>query len=117
MRIIQRYFTVTLVSTSLIALCVLVALFCFFSLIDQLEETGKGNYGVGQAVLYVILTIPRLSYELFPIAAVIGSMAALGMMAQNSELAVTFQKRESTKHVTIQGCNNCNKTYNKVSKK
>ncbi len=88
MRIIQRYFTVTLVSTSMIALCVLVALFCIFSLIDQLEETGKGSYGVAQAVTYVLLTMPRLAYELFPIAAVIGSMAALGMMAQHSELAV-----------------------------
>ena len=72
----------------MIALSVLVALFCFFSLIDQLEETGKGSYGVAQAVTYVLLTMPRLAYELFPIAAVIGSMAALGMMAQHSELAV-----------------------------
>jgi lipopolysaccharide export system permease protein len=88
MKIIQRYFTVTLVGTSLLALSVLVALFAFFSLIDQLEETGKGSYGVAQALTYVLLTMPRLAYELFPIAAVIGSMASLGMMAQNSELAV-----------------------------
>ena len=88
MKIIQRYVTVTLTGTTLISLSVLVALFCFFSLIDQLEETGKGSYGVVQAILYVSLTTPRLAYELFPIAAVIGSMAALGMMAQNSELAV-----------------------------
>lgn len=88
MRIIQRYFTTNLVWTSLLALAVLVALFSFFSLIDQLEETGKGSYGVGKAVYYVLLTIPRLAYELFPIAAVVGSMAALGMMANNSELTV-----------------------------
>ncbi len=88
MKIIQRYFTVTLVSMSILALSVLVALFAFFSLIDQLEETGKGSYGVTEAVTYVLLTMPRLAYELFPIAAVIGSMAALGMMAKNSELAV-----------------------------
>ena len=88
MRIIQRYFTITLLSNTLISLSVLVALFCFFSLIDQLEETGKGSYGVTQAITYVLLTVPRLAYELFPIAAVIGSMASLGMMAQHSELAV-----------------------------
>lgn len=72
----------------MLALSVLVALFSFFSLIDQLEEIGKGSYGVLQAVTYVLLTTPRLAYELFPIAAVIGSMASLGMMAQHSELAV-----------------------------
>lgn len=88
MKIIQRYFTLSLIWTTLLALSILVALFSFFSLIDQLEETGKGSYGVIQALTYVLLTTPRLAYELFPIAAVIGSMSSLGIMAQHSELAV-----------------------------
>ena len=88
MQIIQRYVTASLVGTTVLALAVLVALFSFFSLIDQLEETGQGSYGVIEAVSYVLLTMPRLSYELFPIAAMVGSMAALGMMANNSELTV-----------------------------
>ena len=85
----------------MIALCMLVALFCFFSLIDQLEDTGKGSYGVSQAVTYVLLTMPRLAYELFPIAAVIGSMAALGMMAQHSELAVMRTSGISKLHLSL----------------
>jgi len=88
MKIFQRYFTVSLLWTSMLALCTLVALFSFFALIDQLEETGKGSYDVAKALTYVILITPRLAYELFPIAAVIGSMATLGMMAHHSELAV-----------------------------
>ncbi len=88
MKIIQRYFTGSLVWASMLALCALVALFSFFALIDQLEETGKGSYDVAKALTYVLLITPRLAYELFPIAAVIGSMATLGMMAHHSELAV-----------------------------
>jgi lipopolysaccharide export system permease protein len=88
MKILQRYLATHLMWTTALALFVLVALFAFFSLIDQLEETGRGNYGVFQAVTYVFLTLPRLAYELLPIAAVIGAMAVLGIMAQNSELAV-----------------------------
>ena len=88
MKILQKYITINLISTTLLALFVLVTLFAFFSLIDQLEEAGQGSYGVPQVIVYVLLTTPRLVYELFPIAAVIGSMAALGMLAQNSELAV-----------------------------
>ena len=88
MKIIQRYVTINLLWTTLLALAVLVALYSFFSLIDQLEDAGRGNYGVLQAVTFVILTMPRLAYELFPIAAVIGAMATLGIMAQNSELDV-----------------------------
>jgi len=88
MKILDRYIALTLIKTTLLALFSLVLLFSFFSLVDQLDSTGRGNYGVWQALYYVFLTIPRLSSELFPIAAVIGSMTTLGMFARHSELAV-----------------------------
>ena len=88
MRLLDRYIALTLIKTTLLALLSLVLLFSFFSLVDQLDSTGKGNYGVWQALYYVFLTIPRLSSELFPIATVIGSMTTLGMFARHSELAV-----------------------------
>lgn len=88
MKIYERYMLRLLVQSSLLALAVLLAIFAFFSLIDQLEETGTGNYGVWQAIEYVFLTLPNLSYELFPIACVIGSMAALGQLSHHSELDV-----------------------------
>tara|TARA_R110000782_G_scaffold18712_2_gene51192 strand:- start:725 stop:1786 length:1062 start_codon:yes stop_codon:yes gene_type:complete len=86
--ILDRYIGRNILVTSILALFALVAVFSFFSLVDQLDDTGRGNYGVADAIQYVLLTIPRLSYELFPIATVIGSMAALGMLANTSELAV-----------------------------
>jgi lipopolysaccharide export system permease protein len=88
MKIIDRYIALMLCRTVFIALVVLLALFSFLSLIDQLEETGRGNYGVLKAIQYVLLIMPRLAYELVPIAAVIGSMAALGILSRNNELAV-----------------------------
>lgn len=86
--ILDRYIGKSILLISFLALFALVAIFSFFSLVDQLDDTGKGNYGVLQAIQYVLLTIPRLSYELFPIATVIGSMTALGILANTSELAV-----------------------------
>jgi lipopolysaccharide export system permease protein len=86
--ILDRYIGKNIMLISLLALFLLVAVFSFFSLVDQLDDTGRGNYGVLEAIQYVLLTVPRLSYELFPIATVIGSMAALGIMANTSELAV-----------------------------
>ena len=88
MKILDRYIGKILLGTTFMALLILVALFGFFSLIDQLEETGRGNYGLIQASEYVFLTMPRLAYELFPIAAVIGSMAAIGMLVKTNELTV-----------------------------
>jgi len=88
MKILQKYVTINLVTTTLIALFGLVSLFAFFSIIDQMADTGKRGYTVIEALLYVLLTTPRLAYELFPIAAVIGSMATLGLLAHYSELVV-----------------------------
>lgn len=96
MKIIQRYVTISLTWTTFLALSVLVALFSFFSLIDQLGDVGTGNYDVPQVVSYVLLTMPRLAYELFPIASVIGGMAVLGILAKNSELDVIRTSGVST---------------------
>lgn len=88
MKIIQRYFIVNLVWTTFLSLAVLVAIFAFLSLIDQLEDAGQGNYDTYQAVVYVILTLPRLAYEIIPVAAMIGGMTSLALLARNSELDV-----------------------------
>lgn len=88
MKILQRYFAVNLIWTTSLALIVLVGIFAFFSLIDQLEDAGQGRYGIPQAIIYVMLTIPRLAYEIIPIAAMIGGMATLAILARNSELDV-----------------------------
>ena len=88
MKIIQRYFIVNLVWTTFLSLVVLVGIFAFLSLIDQLEDSGQGNFGTYQAVIYVLLTLPRLAYEIIPIAAMIGGMTSLALLARNSELDV-----------------------------
>ena len=88
MKIVQRYFIVNLVWTTALALAVLVGIFAFLSLIDQLEDAGRGNYDVYQAITYVILTLPRLAYEIMPVAAMIGGMTCIALLSRNSELDV-----------------------------
>ena len=88
MKIIQRYFIANLVWTTFLALAILVGIFAFLSLIDQLEDAGQGNYDTYQAIVYVVLTLPRLAYEIIPISAMIGGMTSLALLARNSELDV-----------------------------
>ncbi len=88
MKILDRYIVSILLKTTALALLSLLILFAFLSLIDQFEETGRGNYTTLKAMLYVFLTMPRLVYELVPIATVIGSMTTLGLLAHHSELVV-----------------------------
>ncbi len=88
MRILDRYLTTSLLRSTFLALAVLVGIFAFFALIDELEDSGQGRYGVMQALEHLLLTIPNLVSELFPIAAAIGGMMALGKMSSQNELAI-----------------------------
>jgi lipopolysaccharide export system permease protein len=88
MSILERYLSAILIRTTLLALFVLAVLFAFFSLIDQLGNIGRGQFTVFSAIEYVALTMPRTMAELFPVAAVIGAMAGMGLLARNSELTV-----------------------------
>ena len=90
MSIIDRYIAVSLIKTILLTLFGLMVLFAFFSLLNELEKIGRGHYGVGHAFSYVFLTTPGLVIDLLPVAAVIGSAAMLGILANNSELAILF---------------------------
>ena len=88
MKILDRYLIRSLIRYTLLALMVLVGLFVFFALIDELEDSGTGRYGILQVLEYLVLTIPNLMSELFPIAAVIGGMMTLGNLSSANELAV-----------------------------
>lgn len=75
-----------LLSTVLV-LMVFLALAGLFEFIGQLDST-QGSYGIPQALLFAALRLPQLSFEMLPIAALIGSLMGLGGLANNSELVV-----------------------------
>ncbi|MGB5179043.1 MAG: LPS export ABC transporter permease LptG [Gammaproteobacteria bacterium] len=86
MKIIDRYIAGVVISGTLTALLVVVGLGVFFSLIGEVEEVGNGGYTLLKMLATVVLTIPNSMYELFPVAALLGSLIGMGMLASNSEL-------------------------------
>lgn len=72
--------------TVLLTWGVLLGLDVMLSLVGEFGDVGKGGYGFGQAVAYMAYTVPRRAHYLFPTAAVIGSLMALGQLAASSEL-------------------------------
>ncbi len=88
MKILDRYIGTAVVTGTLLVMLVLLALFFFIDFVNDLNDVGKGNYNVLRAVQYVALTQPRRVYELFPLAALLGSMLGLGWLAAGSELTV-----------------------------
>lgn len=86
MRVLDRYIGKTVIVSILLVLLSLLILVAFGNLIEELRDVGDGNYTTVDAFLYVLLIIPRRTYEIFPVAVLLGSMIGLGGLASNSEL-------------------------------
>ncbi len=70
----------------LIAAAILLPLFSFFDLIEQMEDVGQGFYRMKDAFYIVLLLLPRRLIQLLPFIALIGNVIALGRLALNSEI-------------------------------
>jgi len=88
MRILDIYIGKILLRHILVTIVVLLGLFVFVTFIDELGSLDRGNYGITQIIQYVILGIPKTLYEVFPMAALIGSILGLSVLARDSELIV-----------------------------
>src|SRR6185436_17161873 len=56
--------------------------------IHELGDVGRGGYTITTALLFVALQLPSRMYELFPIAALIGTLFALAQLVASSEYTV-----------------------------
>ena len=88
MRVIRRYLSAEIMASTLLVFAALLMLFAFLDLIHELGELGKGTYRLLHIVAYVLLSVPGHVYELFPIAALIGTLFALSQLVANSEYTV-----------------------------
>jgi len=62
---------------------------------------GKGGYTLGHAAAWVLYTVPRRAYTMFPTAAVIGALLGLGQMAATSELTALRALGLSRKRLSV----------------
>ncbi|MFN3239535.1 MAG: LPS export ABC transporter permease LptG [Pseudomonadales bacterium] len=65
----------------------LVGILGIFTFLEQVEDM-RNNYTTAKVLLYVLQSVPRMFYETLPYAALIGCLAGLGVLANNSELVV-----------------------------
>jgi len=101
MTLIDRHIGTYVVWGTALALFVLMTLFAFTEFVDDLDSVGRGDYTLIRAFEYMALKMPGLAFELFPIAALIGSLLGLGVLAGNSELIVIRASGVSTLRITL----------------
>lgn len=99
--IFDRYIGKIVIINVGLALLVLVALDSFFALVGELDEVGRGDYSFSEMLLYIAMTVPHRMVEYFRIAALLGAITGLGLLASNSELTVMRAAGLSIAQITL----------------
>lgn len=84
--IVDRYIARTIGMGFVAAAALLLPLFGFLDLIDELDDVGQGSYRMWQALQVTAMTLPRRAVELCPFIALLGGIAGLGQLSMNGEL-------------------------------
>ncbi len=87
MSLLSAYMMRTILASTALVLVVLLAIAGLFEFIAELDDL-QGDYQTPQAILFALLRLPNLAFEMLPVAALIGSLLGLGALAGNSEIIV-----------------------------
>lgn len=88
MTILERYIAKTVISATALAAVIVTGVSILMSLLRELKDIGKGDFGLGHAVFYVFLRLPEEIYQFSPMLILLGAMIGLSILSGNRELAV-----------------------------
>lgn len=86
MSILDRYLATHVLRGYFPILLIFLSVFSLIVLVDEIDEVGKGRYTFWKASEYLILTLPSRVVLLAPFVALLGSILALGGLANGREL-------------------------------
>lgn len=87
MRLINRYLSRVILTSTLGVLAVLAGLDIVFTLVDEISRL-RGDYGFLQLINYLLMRLPNRMYLFLPVAILVGVLMGLGSLAATSELTV-----------------------------
>jgi lipopolysaccharide export system permease protein len=82
------YLGKTVLVSIILTLLFFVGLEFIFSLVNEVRLVGTGDYSLGKVLAFILLSIPQSLAVLFPMAALLGTLMGLGVLAGRSELVV-----------------------------
>jgi lipopolysaccharide export system permease protein len=88
MSVLARYVIRDVLAYTALVVIVLTLLSGLYLFITQQDDIGVGSYTLASAFLWVGLNLPQYTFQLLPIAALIGSLLGLGNLARSGELTV-----------------------------
>ncbi|QGZ41842.1 lipopolysaccharide export system permease protein [Pseudoduganella flava] len=97
MKILQRYFAVSIAQAVAVVLLAFLGLLGFMDLTGELPLVGKNGYAMQHALLYVVVMVPQHVYEVMPVAALIGTIYIMAQFASSSEFTIMRASGMSTR--------------------
>jgi len=85
---LDRYIARTLLSAVGLSMAGLLTLGLLFVFIGEQADVGQGHYGLMDALIYSLMTLPQFALQSFPAGVLIGALLGIGALARSHELTV-----------------------------
>ncbi len=85
---ITLYIGKTILMMISLTILLFVGLELIFTGVNELRYVGTGDYTLGHAAWFILLSLPENIAEIFPMAGLVGTILGLGMLASRSELII-----------------------------
>lgn len=86
-KLVDRYLGKASIQGVLLVWLGLTVLFVLFSLLQEMRSV-QNQYTAGDVFWVIMLTVPRMAYQIFPVAALLGALLGVGGLAASNELVV-----------------------------
>ncbi len=96
---LDRYIRATILKGFVLVMMLLLCVFSFLDFVEELHDTGTGYYGLTDAMVYVLLTLPERGLVLVPITALLGCLLGMGGLSHNNELVAMRAAGVSTRRI------------------
>ena len=84
--LVSAYIRVRTIKAFCLIALALTGLFSLLEFVEQLASVGDGDFHVGNALAYVVLTVPGRLLQVTPASMLLGSLLSLSALARSSEL-------------------------------
>lgn len=84
-KLVDRYVGIAAMQGTLFILVGLTMLYMMMSALAEIRDSGAG-YGISDALWFVMWTTPRMAYQIFPFAALLGVLVGVGSLAASNEM-------------------------------
>lgn len=100
MKTLDSYLARTITLTMFTAAIALLGVMTIFTFLEQVQDI-ENNYDLTAVMMFCLYSMPRMFYEVIPYSALIGCLAGLGLLANNSELVVMRAAGVSTWSISL----------------